>query len=349
MQQRPAVRVTPGPITQYLCCLGLILLQGCQSDAPDSPFKRYLNQFDLALSVTPPAVQSTPIPPAPEARELQLVIPPSDIERLDTLQLSGCAVQANIGKRQTSLGRFAKPSQRLFLELEYLRLAPDCINHLRDSNRHLLAAVLEEAWQQKQAQIPDLIFNATLGSDEYRSFSLATPSPEDYPRARSNVMITALNAITDQARRWLKGDYRAHNRNIELLLSEVAGGDGGARLQSWTRQIDWLEAANLMVEERLAAGALCREHKPEQAAIRHTAMARSYFIDVIQPLIARSQLDYLKVMAPIKALEMRLSNTLPPVYRDWVANRDQRTAILSRAARQHLERLDSMQHTCRTD
>lgn len=349
MRQRQNAPLTPGRITKYLCCLAFILLQACQPDAPDSPFKRYLNQFDLALSVAPPVVQSTPIPPAPEARELQLIIPPSNIDRLDILQLSGCAVQANIGKRQTSLGRFAKPSQRLFLELEYLRLAPDCISRLRDSNNALLAAVLEEAWQQKQLQLPSFIFNATLGSDEYRSFWLAIPSLEDYPRTGTNVMTTALNAITDQARRWLEGDYRAHNRDIELLLSEVAGGDGGARLQGWSRQMDWLEAANLMIEEGLTVGALCRQHKPEPAAIRRTTMTRYYFIDVIQPLTARSQLDYLKVMAPVTALEMQLSDTLPPVYRDWAANRDQRTTTLSMTARQHLEGLQRMQHRCHTD
>jgi hypothetical protein len=349
MRQRQNARLTPGPITLYLCCLAFILLQACQPGAPDSPFKRYLNQLDLALSVAPPIVQATPIPPAPEAGELQLAIPPSSIDRLDFLQLSGCAVQANIGKRQTSLGQFAKPSQRLFLELEYLRLAPACINRLRVSNNHPLAGNLEVAWQAKQAQLPALIFNATLGSDEYRAFWLAVPAPGEYPRSDSDAIKSALQAINEQTRRWLNGDYRAHNRDLELLLSEVAGGDGGARLQDWSRQIDWLATANLMVEQGLTIGALCSKHKPEPAALRRTAIARSYFIDVIQPLVTQSQLHYLAVMAPVTTLETQLKNALPPAYRRWAADRNQRVTDLSSAPGQHLEQLSRIQQTCSTD
>lgn len=349
MRQRQSARLTAWPITLYLCCVALILLQACQRGAPDSPLKRYLNQLDLALSVTPPAVQIIAIPPAPEVGKLQWSIAPGSLDKLDFLQLSGCNVQANIGKRQTRLGLFAKPSQRLFLELEYLRLAPGCITRLRDSNNPTLAAILEEAWQQTQAQLPASIFNATLGSDEYRAFWLATPSPEDYPRISANATTTALHAITHQTRRWLNGDYRAHNRDFEVLLSEVAGGGGGARLQDWSRQIDWLATANLMVKQGLATGALCSNHKTEPVALRRTAMAHSYFIDVIQPGTAGSQLDYLTFMAPITALETQLSDALPPVYQRWSADRDQRVAALSSAPGRHVEQLSRIQHTCPTD
>ena len=46
---------------------------------------------------------------------------------IDFLSLSGCELQANIAKRNTSMGRTASASQRLILDLEFLRLAPACV------------------------------------------------------------------------------------------------------------------------------------------------------------------------------------------------------------------------------
>jgi hypothetical protein len=269
-------------------------------------------------------------------------------------------VQANIGKRQISLGQHAKPSQRLLLELEYLRLAPACISRLRNGNvggsssrnthgksagnNPVLADVLEDAWQEKQAQLPALIFNATLGSDEYRAFWLATPAPDDYPRSSPQAVAAALGAINEQTRRWLSGDYRAHNRNFELLLSEVAGGDGGVRLQDWTHQINWLGAADLMLAH--ASETKCSGHSRDTEL--HWSMA-NYFSDTIQPLATQSRQRYQMVAARALALEAQLDAALPPHYRHWMEDRNQHVATLAHAPAQHLERLKRLQGKCSRD
>lgn len=211
-------RRTPHRALRLLCCALLTLLPACQPSAPE--------------------VRPTTAPSPPGSGELLLDLPSADLDRLDFLALSGCAVQATIIARNSSLGRQAKPSQRLLLELEYLRLAPPCITQLRDSNNAALADLLEEAWRLRQKQLPARIFNATLGSDEYRAFWLTPRAPQDYPRVSRRVAIAALDAINRLIHHWLNGDYQAHNRDFELLLSEVAGGDGGALLQARTDQMD---------------------------------------------------------------------------------------------------------------
>jgi len=159
------------------------------------------------------------------------------------VNLSGCTVQATIGKRNSSLGRYAKPSQRLLLELEYLQLAPPCIDLLRDHNS-TLANAIDAAWRQRQKQLPALIFNATLGSDEYRSFWLAPRAPGDYPVVSLAVAVSALKRINRHVCRWLSGDYQAQNRDFEVLLSQVAGGDAGALLQALHTQSSGVLAAD---------------------------------------------------------------------------------------------------------
>jgi hypothetical protein len=41
---------------------------------------------------------------------------------IDFLALSGCKLQANIAKRNTTMGRNASVSQRLIFDLEFIRL-----------------------------------------------------------------------------------------------------------------------------------------------------------------------------------------------------------------------------------
>ncbi len=349
MRQRLNARLPARAMAPYVCCLALAVLQACHSSGPDSPFKRYLSQLELALSVTRPTVRTTPVPLLPGVEQLQWAIPPGSIDTLDFLQLSGCAVQANIGRRQTRLGRFAKPSQRLLLELEYLRLAPACIHRLRDDHKHALADSLEAGRLEKTAQLPMLVFNTTLGSDEYHALWLDTPVPSDYPRSSSNARSFALAAINGQARRWLNGDYHAHNRDFELLLSEVAGGDGGLHLQDWSRQIDWLATADLMLEQGMATAVLCSEYTADPTAVNRTAIATAYFIDVIQPLIRQSQLHYREILAPVTALETQLGGALPPLYRRWITARAQHVAALTRAPDNHLSLLHRIQQDCKIE
>jgi hypothetical protein len=197
-----------------LCSALLILLDGCQPTEPDTPFEVYLSRTDSARSITPPDGLKVP----PVTVDLQLNIPWGTLDTLDLVSLSGCSVQTTIGKRNSSLGRHAKPSQRLLLELEYLRLAPQCIALLRDRQR-ALADVLKAAWHERQAQLPAMVFNATLGSDEYRSFWLAPRAPGDYPVVSLAVAVSALQRINRHVCRWLSGDYQAQNRDFEVLLS----------------------------------------------------------------------------------------------------------------------------------
>jgi len=210
-----------------LCGALVVVLNSCQPVEADTPLEVYLSRTGSARSITPPDGLNVP----PLAVDLQLNIPLRTLDTLDLVSLSGCTVQATIGKRNSSLGRYAKPSQRLLLELEYLQLASPCIDLLRDHN-NTLANVLEAAWHERQAQLPALVFNATLGSDEFHSLWLAPRAPGNYPVVSLAVAVSALQRINRHVCRWLSGDYKAQNRDFEVLLSQVAGGDAGAMLQA---------------------------------------------------------------------------------------------------------------------
>lgn len=309
-------------------------------------FENYLDRLGRALRVARPQLSATALPRPPRTGKLQLDIAGGSLDTLDFMALSGCAVQVTIGKRNNSLGRMARPSQRLLLELEYLRLAPACITYLRTHHKDTLANTLEQSWQRKHHQLPALVFNATLGGEEYRAFWLPTPAPGHYPAVSSSVSVAALAAINQQARRWLAGDYQADNRGFEVLLSEVAGGGGGVLLQSLARQEHWLALADGMLDNSMTRGPLCAANMRHPAADILPNITHRFFIGGIQVQAARMEQRRYALLPPLAALEQQLSAVLPDNYRHWQAERNTRLARATGAPKRHVQQIQRILVPC---
>jgi hypothetical protein len=338
-----ALAVTPGVV------LAAALLAGCGSGGPDEAFARYLARLSRTLAVAPAPIAATPVAALPERRELHLDLPPGNLDTLDFLALGGCAVQTTIGKRNSSLGRLARDSQRLLLDLEYLRLAPECIDYQRARGEQALADTLEQAWMMKRRQLPAAIFNATLGGGEYREFWKGPPYPAaDYPANTSSAVIASMEAVNAGVRRWLAGDFRADNRQFEILLGEVATGDGGALWQALAGQDAALAAANRILAERMARGPLCAPPIRPAAADILPNVIRTFFIGDIQPRAAALNRRYHDLLPVIGELEQLLESALPPAYRDWQSRRNARLAEWAQAPRQHVKQLQAIQQPCGT-
>lgn len=330
-------------------CAALALLTGCEAEGPDAEFATYLDRLARTLGVASSRVAPTPLPKRPRTGKIRIDIPASKLDTLDFLALSGCDVQVTIGKRNSSLGRMARASQSLLLELEYLRLAPACSAYLRERGDNTLADTLDQAWQLKRQQLPALIFNATLGSDEYRLFWKPAPLLKNYPANISSSVITALEAINTHARRWLAGNFTADNREFEILLSEAAKGDGGALFQALSSQASWLESANRLLEQSRARGPLCSPGRRLAAADILPNVIRKYFIGNIQPWSAAVGRRYHQLMPPIVELEQLLTPALPPFYLAWQSEREYQLTTMAQAPRAHVEQLKLIQLPCTHD
>jgi hypothetical protein len=337
----------PGP-GRLACLFAVLVLTGCAQENPNSAFERYLDRLSGALSVEVAPTVSPSIAALPAARDLQLDIIGSDIDVLDFLTLSGCELQVTIGKRNSSLGRLARDSQRLLLELEYLRLAPTCIAYQREQGELALAETLEEAWAMKQKQLPALIFNATLGGEEYRQFWKAPAQPGNYPANTSSAVISSLQAVNDHTRRWLTGDFSANNLEFELLLSDITAGDGGALRQALAAQASALQAANLMLDRRMLRGPLCTPPLRPAAADILNNVIRKFFIAGTQPRAAQLNRRYHELLPPVANLEQMLSGALPPAYKAWQQQRDEALAQWVLAPREHVSQLQALQQSCDT-
>ena len=324
----------------------VLLVAGCTESGPREAYRQYLTRLARTLSVTPVAATAAATPILPPPRELRLDLVSSKLDALDFLALSGCAVQITIGKRNSSLGRLARPSQRLLLELEYLRLAPECIVYQRQRGETALAATLQEAWDLKRRQLPARVFNATLGGAEYRQFWQAPPLSGDYPANTGSALITALERVNEVVGRWLGGDFTADNQGFELLLGKVASGDGGALLQALAIQGGALAAADRTLAARMERGPLCAPSLRPAAADILTNVVRKYFVSGIQPRAAALNGRYHALLPPVVALEQILDAALPPAYLDWQAQRNRVLTDLTQAPRRHVQNLLAIQQPC---
>lgn len=330
------------------CLLGLLLtltLNACGSSGNEATLDTYLARLarPLGTSANPVAAH---VDAPPRAEALMLNIASDSLDGLDFLRLRGCALQATVARRNSSLGRVAPPSQRLLLELAFLREAPPCINKLDSDGERELAGQLRGAIKRKTAQLPRLIFNATLASIEFRDFWRATRLPPDYPSNTNSLVVTALEHIVSDSRRWLAGDYAADERRFELALSTVAQGDGGELLRALQLQHHALSQANRLIEQRLAQGPLCRTGlKPDAADVLRT-VARKYFVGEVQRWSANLGQRFHALNPPFTTLENTLSGVLPPSYRQWQVARNELLSEGMDAPAAHVSQLQALLGSC---
>ena len=337
------------PPTRFLAaalCAAALCLAGCSRDGAQDRLADYLQRLSRALGtdIQPGELRSIPAPP--RWTSLQIPLEGGSIDGLDFLRLRGCALQETVARRNSSLGRVAPPSQRLLLELEFLDRVEPCIHFQREQGENALAELLTESAALKKVQLPALIFNATLGGEEYRNFWRSTDLSADYPSNTSSLVTTALENITANATRWLAGDYTADGRAFELDLSDVARGDGGELLAALSLQAAYLDAGSAALHAQAERGPLCRPQlRPARANILRNVATR-YFVGEIQPWSAALGRRAHALLPPLQTLEVQLAPTLPAALSDW--RKERNTAIDRRtgAPRRHVSALQTLLGSC---
>jgi len=218
----------------YLCAL-VFALSGCSK--PET----------IYTHGTPAAERTRVAIEFPGIDELRVPLAADGFHKIDFMALGGCELQITLGKYQSSLGRWPSDSQRLLLDLEYLRLAPQCIGHKQKLGQTELATSLEETRKLKRDQLAAAIFNATLANIEFQQLWGRSITLKEQP-GQQRLTLLAIQAINELAGLWLSGDHQANNIGFEIHLSEIA--KGGIVLPGG---YDWeLHHHILQLEQKLA-------------------------------------------------------------------------------------------------
>lgn len=323
------------------------LLQAC-GDPDDGPARldNYLTRLERAIDHPLPASEP-PVPPRINDAGLRpLPVTARSLAVLDFLALSGCELQVNIGRRNSSLGRSAPPSQRLLLDLEFLRLAPACSAQLRAQDNIELADSIDSIASERAELLPLRVYNAVLAGPEFALLWQLPAGLGSYPEDTGGDLIDALAWLDASTRRWLAGDYRTDNDTLEWRLSQLRAGDGGALLLASAAQARALDRASAALEARTETRPLCPlGHQSPDATITQTVVARFFARDA-QAWLARVHWREQELMTPLRSLEAQLGTVLPPEYQAWKARRDALLDTLESAPRHHVETLNRALARC---
>lgn len=329
----------------WLC---LLVLTGC-SDPATGPahLEEYLRRLSAVTGVELPpsaAYESARFDlPEEQAPELPAT---SQIDLIDFLSLSGCELQINLGRRNTQLGRTASPSQRLLLDLEFMDLAPDCITLLTERGDDELASTLVAVSVEREAQLPDSITRALLSGPEWRLFWERPATLGNYPKDTSSAMTASLSRLADLTQGWLGGNWQASNREVELLLSDLRAGDGGALLAAHSLVSLELARANTLLARTRSAAPLCPFGNPTDRSKALEQVVARFFVGDLQPWLVQLRQRTELLLEPVKNLEAPLSAALSPRYRAWVIERDDLLNDQAERIRAHIANIQAALAQC---
>jgi len=329
----------------WLCLLALI---GC-SDPDNGPAR--LDEYITRLSAVTGVELTSGAPyesdrfdlPEEQAPELPTA---SQIDLIDFLSLSGCELQVNLGRRNTQLGRTASPSQRLLLDLEFMDLAPECIALLRARGDDDLASTLAAVSVEREVQLPDSIARALLSGPEWRLFWERPATLGNYPNETNSAMTESLSRLADLTRGWLGGNWQASNREVELLLSDLRAGDGGALLAAHSLVSRELARANTLLARTGTAAPLCPFGNPTDRSRALEQVVARFFVGAVQPWLVQLRQRTELLLEPVKNLEAPLSGTLSPRYRAWVIERDDLLNTQTERIRAHIANIQATLAQC---
>ncbi|MCX2978320.1 DUF3080 family protein [Candidatus Marimicrobium litorale] len=328
----------------WILLLAASLMSGC-IERSSVPLDKYLTRLGRSLD-RPITMNIDRLPPLPRSRDLQLEQPSQSIGLLDLLALGGCEISITIGNLNSSLGKLASDSQRLLLELEFLSLAPACIDSLNPATDAELIATLQAAMSEKRRMLPARIWNATLGGPEFRAFWSRPRRLGNYPANTGGQMITSLARLAQLSSDWLGGNYQAGSDELERLLGDIRLGDGGALLTSLDLQRAAFAATTPAIQQRLEEAPICIGKTPSPEGKIVDNVVRKYFIGEVQPWSVQVARRRGEIMPPVLALELNLRNTMPAAYQAWSHERDELLETAADAPREHAGHLAALLESC---
>ena len=327
--------------------LSFLLLTGCGQ--PDSGLAHLHEYLSRLSTVTGTALASQALPRfdlAPPLTEKAGPTSNQQIDLIDFLSLTGCSLQVNLGRRNTQLGRTASPSQRLLLDLEFLDLAPACIELLETRGDTALAGTIRVSSDDRKQSLPSAVFNAVLLGAEWREFWHADSTLGDYPRQTSSLVEQTVTSLSAMTAPWLNGDWSADNRAFELLLSDVRAGDGGELLLA-TSQLVWaLESANALLTQTQSERPLCPFGQPTERSKALKRVVEQFFVAKVQPWVVSLRRRAELIHEPTQRLETVLAGAVTQPYQDWVAARDALLFQLTQMTRQHVQAIQATLTRC---
>jgi len=335
-------------LKQQLTILLLLSISACSpAEVGAEKFDNYLKRLSRVADVEVESMEASRSPKIPNfAQRRTSTIPNGTLSLIDFLSLSGCALQANIARRNTSMGRTASASQKLILDLEFLRLAPACIELLTQQGETEIAKTLHDNIALRRTHLKQRLFTALLGGPEWQDFWRIPNRLLDYPDNASGDTAQALWILSQRVERFLDGQWTEKDEDLEPLLAKLRVNSGGQLVEAARLQTDKLTRGSAIMALAATREAYChRGAITDIGTVTKTVIAK-YFAGDVQAWSARVSQRHYEIQTPLLALETHLEDVLPHEYVVWRQHREELLEQLYAAPRQHVLSAQALLNDC---
>ena len=337
----------PRRFTALLTVILTLALAACDKQPA---LERELETYNTRLA----NVLETELPKFPKSHShtlklTPLALAPSEITLLEFLRLFGCELQHTIGKSNSQMGKLAPASQQLITALYFQHHVTNCLAVLQQRGEDKLREKLLRAAKQKQAQLPKMIYNATLAAPEFSELWRPQYAP-DYPENIGPDVIEALDHLYSFIRAWLDGDYLRGINQLESTLVIIRTTDAGTLRHSLAVNSAYLSVANTMIEQRIVSHPLCPLKKPNQQSQILENVVLKFFIQSVQRRHARLNHRFYELMPAITRietlLEHRLNKSDLAPFQRWKQIRDKEMTSNLDITKRHVATIKKILATC---
>ena len=311
-----------------------------------SKLDNYVERLSTAAKTPVSDVASARMTKPPVINELPRKDDADTLTLIDFLALSGCKLQANIAKRNTTMGRNASVSQRLIFDLEFIRLAPACIGKLRSDEDNEIADLLEASLVSRTENLVHTVSRGVLGGTEWREFWRIPDSLGEYPLQSSGDAAQSLWELSQRVKRFLNGTWSPSDEDLEPLLAKVRVNAGGQLLRAAMIQERGLTKANRLLRQASEAGMYCSQGKRSEAGTISKTVVAKYFAGDVQAWSSAVAQRHYEINSPIIEMEAALATALSNPYLSWAAARDVQLDALFSAPRQHVSVIQTALDNC---
>ena len=335
-------------LKQQLTILLLLSISACSpAEVGAEKFDNYLKRLSRVADVEVESMEASRSPKIPNfAQRRTSTIPNGTLSLIDFLSLSGCALQANIARRNTSMGRTASASQKLILDLEFLRLAPACIELLTQQGETEIAKTLHDNIALRRTHLKQRLFTALLGGPEWQDFWRIPNRLLNYPDNASGDTAQALWILSQRVERFLDGQWTEKDEDLEPLLAKLRVNSGGQLVEAARLQTDKLTRGSAIMALAATREAYCHRGAITDIGTVTKTVITKYFAGDVQAWSARVSQRHYEIQTPLLALETHLEDVLPHEYVVWRQHREELLEQLYAAPRQHVLSAQALLNDC---
>ncbi len=334
---------------KYCLIVGIVFLVSCHApEGPKNLLQSYLTRISAITGIeetTKNLLHSERLD-MPHLKKPRAIINKQRINMLDFFSLSGCSLQGNIGQRNSQLGQMAVPSQLFVLDLEFIHLAPACIEALKKRGNQELASQLEQISSTRQKTLPIKFYEATLMGSEWRQFWTPSGHLNTYPDQTNSQIADAIAKLSEIFDGSITGEWRNTSKDFEHTLSKIRYGDGGDLIAASHLYFEYLDRINTILKKAHEDKPLCPYGLPTERSKTFQRIVERFFIRGIQPWLVRIRQRRDLLMEPARQLEERLADITPKIYTQWANSRDLQLVGITTKTRGHINLIQAMLSPC---